>query len=266
MCEFTPNKVVTTVTSAEDRPESRLYDRGRVPNRELETTAERTRYLLFDRMVAYHLQHGARIPLSAADFYNLLEDQFVERDEMYFLPDQAARYDAMKARGMETEQLSIFVRDEKTGVQWARTQLAAKPQTLGDLTPTFMQELREWDSHEPRPELRDLLREYFIEESGVWRVPDPESERDLEALRKSALLKLFRDYVNVKGPLKVFRKEAVLEGFRHCWDTKQYAVIVTVCEKIPDKILQEIQDFVMMYDVAKDLAPTMEPQTAFVWE
>jgi hypothetical protein len=48
----------------------------------LETVAERTRFLLFDRMVAYHLQHGARIPLSAADFYKLLEEQFVERDEM----------------------------------------------------------------------------------------------------------------------------------------------------------------------------------------
>lgn len=72
-------------------------------NGKLEAVAERTRFLLFDRMIAYHLQRGARIPLSAVDFYRLLEEQFVERDEMYFLPDHAARYDAVKARGVETE-------------------------------------------------------------------------------------------------------------------------------------------------------------------
>ena len=86
-------------------------------------------------MVAYHLQRGARIPLSAADFYRTLEEQFVERDEMYFLPEQGARYDALKAQGVETEQLSIFVRDEKTAVQWVRSQLTETQQTLGDLTP-----------------------------------------------------------------------------------------------------------------------------------
>jgi DNA modification methylase len=232
----------------------------------LEAVAERTRFLLFDRMVAYHLQRGARIPLSAAEFYNLLEEQFVERDEMYFLNEQSARYDAVKARGVETEQLSIFVRDEKTAVQWVRGRLSEQTQTLGDLVPKFMQELREWESHEPRPELRDLLKEYFVEESGVWHVPDPNSEKDLEGMRHNALLRLFREYTNVKGPLKVFRKEAVMEGFRYCWDTQQYGIIVAVCEKIPEKILQEIQEFVMMYDIAKEHAQTMEPQTAFVWE
>jgi DNA modification methylase len=232
----------------------------------LERVAERNRFLLFDRMLAYHLQRGARIPLSSATFYQLLAEQFIERDEMYFLPDQAARYDAMKARGVEIEQLSIFIRDEMTAVQWVRARLTEQPQMLGDLTPKFMQELREWESHEPRPELRDLLREYFVEEGSVWRVPDPNNERDLEALRHNALLKLFRDYVNTNGPLKVFRKEAILEGFRHCWETKQYGIILALCEKMPAKILQEIHEFVQFYDIAKDLAPTMELQTSFVWE
>jgi DNA modification methylase len=232
----------------------------------LEPVAERTRTLLFDRMVAYHLQHGARIPVSAAEFYKLLEEQFLERDEMYFLPEQAARYDALKARGVESEQFSLFMRDEKSAVQWVRTQLNERPQTLGDLTPAFMQELREWPEHEPRPELRDLLREYFIEDRGVWRVPDPDNERDLEALRRAALLKLFREYTAAKGPLKTFRTEAVLEGFRYCWETKQYGIVVQVCEKIPAKVLQEIHDLVQFYDIAKDLAPERVEQLEFTWE
>lgn len=232
----------------------------------LEPVAERTRYILFDRMIAYHLKHGARIPVSAAEFYKVLEEQFLERDEMYFLPEQAARYDALKARGVEIEQFSLFVRDERSAVQWVRTRLTETPQTLGDLTPTFLQELREWPAHEPRPELRDLLREYFIEDGGIWRVPDPDNERDLEALRRAALLKMFREYAAAKGPLKTFRTEAVLEGFRYCWETKQYGIVVQVCEKIPAKVLQEVHDLVQFYDIAKDLAPERVEQLEFTWE
>ena len=236
----------------------------------LEAVAERTRFLLFDRMIAYHLQRGAPIPMNSVDFYKLLEEQFTTRDEMYFLPDQAARYDALKSRGYETEQLSIFLQDEKSAVQWVRAELTETPQTLGDLTPKFMQELREWPAHEPRPELRDLLREYFVQGDGVWRVPNPDDEKDIEALRNSALLRLFQGYTREKGALKTFRKEAVMEGFKQCYETNQYGVIVAVCEKIPEKVFQEISEFVMFYDIAKDmikdLAPERVEQTEFVWE
>ena len=234
----------------------------------LEPVAERTRFLLFDRMIAYHLQRGAPIPMDSAAFYKLLEDQFTTRDEMYFLPDQAARYDALKSRGYETEQLSIFLQDEKSAVQWVRAELSETPQTLGDLTPKFMQELREWPAHEPRPELRHLLREYFIQSEGsdMWRVPNPDDEKDIEALRRSALLRLFQGYTREKGALKTFRKEAVLEGFKQCYETNQFGVIVAICEKIPEKVFQEIPEFVMFYDIAKDLAPKQVEQIEFVWE
>ena len=233
----------------------------------LEVVTERTRYWLYDRMVAYHLQKGARIPLSAAEFYQVLEDQFAERDDMYFLPQQASRYDAVKARGVETEQLSIFIEDEKSAVQWVRSRLAEKPQMLGDLTPVFLQELRDWGSHEPRPELSELLKEYFIADAdGMWRVPDPNSERDIETLRRNHLLKLFGDYVRHRGPLKVFRKEAIMEGFKYCWGAKEYGLIVAVCERIPSAILQDIHDFVQFYDIAKELGPALSEQTEFTWD
>jgi len=233
----------------------------------LEPVAERTRFLLFDRMIAYHLQHGAPIPMNAADFYKMLKQQFTTRDEMYFLPDQSARYDALKSRGYETEQLSIFLQDEKSAVHWVRAALTETPQTLGDLTPKFMQELREWPKHELRPELRDLLREYFIHGDGdVWRVPNPDDEKDTEALRRSALLQLFQDYTRETGPLETFRKEAVREGFKQCYETNQHGVIVSICEKIPAKVFQDISEFVMFYDIAKDLAPERVEQTEFVWE
>lgn len=232
----------------------------------LEVVAERTRFLLFDRMVAYHLQQGARIPLSASEFYQMLSSEFAERDGMYFLPDQLARYDALRSRS-EVEQLSIFMRDERSAVQWVRTELLQSPQTLGDLTPKFMQEIRDWESHEPRPELRDLLKENFIvDDGGKWRVPDPNQERDLEALRRKSMLRTFEGYVKLKGQLKTFRKEAIIEGFKHCWQTKQLGIIVAICERIPAKVLQEIPEFVQFYDIAKDLAPAETQQLEFTWE
>ena len=232
----------------------------------LESTAERTNYVLFDRMVAYHLQRGARIHMSAADFYAMLDSEFVERDGMYFLPDQAARYDAVRAR-TDVEPLSLFVKDEKTAVQWVRTRLHQQPQTVGDLTPKLMQELQAIESYENLPELRDILKENFIQyDDGKWRVPDPKREKDIEAIRRKNLLKIFEGYAKERGQLKSFRKEAVIEGFKHCWQTKQYGVIVLVCEKIPAKILQEVPEFVQFYDIAKDLAPEQLGQLDFTWE
>jgi hypothetical protein len=148
-----------------------------------------------------------------------------------------------------------------------RHELQKNSQTLAELTPKFLQELHNWADHEERPELRDLLKENFIlDESGKWRVPNPNQERDLEALRRKGLLKTFEAYTKSQGPLKVFRKEAILEGFKHCWQTKQYGVIVVVCENIPAKILQEVPEFVQFYDIAKDIAPAETEQLDFTWE
>ena len=41
-----------------------------------EVIAERQNYLLFDRMVAFHVQRGVTIPLSAAEFYAGLAQRF----------------------------------------------------------------------------------------------------------------------------------------------------------------------------------------------
>lgn len=45
-----------------------------------EVIAERQNYLLFDRMVAFHVQRGVTVPLSAAEFYAGLTQRFSERD------------------------------------------------------------------------------------------------------------------------------------------------------------------------------------------
>jgi hypothetical protein len=75
----------------------------------LDIIPERQNYLLYDAMLAFHIQKGASIPLDAADFYKGLQQRFVERDGMYFLPDQVNKYDKKRIRMEVSGQLSLFV-------------------------------------------------------------------------------------------------------------------------------------------------------------
>jgi hypothetical protein len=237
-------------------------------SRELERLAERTQSILYDRMIAYHLVRGAQVPLSGSEFKRLLSDHFVQRDGMWFLPGQEVDYDLCKLRGVEVEQQVLFVSDERSAVTWLRSELNSKSHSLGELTPKFMQATKEWPAHEPRPELRELLRDWFIEVDGRWANPNPDDEKHVEALRKKSLLRLFATYATGKGKLKEFRREALIEAFRYCWNSGQEAVFVTVCQRIPDKLLRDDAQLSEAYDLAADRVASRPPpaQQEFEWE
>lgn len=59
-----------------------------LPDDHMPVLAERQPRMLFDRMVAFHVQHGLAVPVSAAAFYRGLDDYFCEQNGMYFLPEQ----------------------------------------------------------------------------------------------------------------------------------------------------------------------------------
>ena len=85
-----------------------------------EVILERMNYLLFDRMVAYHVQRGVTVPLSASEFYAGLVQRFPERDGMYFLPEQVAEYDKKRITVKDVLQLQLFVMDRSSAIQWLR--------------------------------------------------------------------------------------------------------------------------------------------------
>jgi hypothetical protein len=251
-----------------------------------EVIAERQNYLLFDRMVAFHVQRGVTVPLSAAEFYAGLEQRFPPRDGMYFLPDQAAEYDKKRMTVKEVLQLQLFVSDEASAIQWLKQQLTKKPQTAGDLKPQFMQEIGGWQKNEKMLELDELMEQNFLRYDGKgevpsqihsylssnfkelrnltkdaqalrtkakyrWYVPDPNKAGDIEKLRERSLFKEFEDYrTSTQKRLKVFRLEAVRAGFKKAWQARDYATIITVARKIPEKILQEDPKLLMWYDQA----------------
>jgi DNA modification methylase len=251
----------------------------------IEVLAERQDYLLYDRMVAFHVERGVTVPMSAAEFYAGLRQRFPERDAMFFLPEQVSEYDSNRMQTEEVQQPQLIITDESSAIQWLRQLLRAKPQTFQDLQPQFMQQLQVWDAHEQQLELSDILKENFLryDDDGEvpsqihsylssnyhslrnlekddpalvekakdrWYVPDPSKEADLEKIRHRALMREFEEYRESKGKLKTVRTEALRAGFKECWQNGDYQTIVDVAERLPDEVVQEDSALLMYYDNA----------------
>ena len=255
---------------------------------QVQYVVERQNYLLYDRMVAFHVQRNKTVPLSAGEFYGGLAQRFAERDGMYFLPEQVVEYDKKRLLAREVQQIPLIVVDEADAIQWLRQALSGKPQTYSDLYPQFVNQLQTINKHEKLPELSQLLEQNFLRYDGLgdvpsqihaylstnfkelrslpkehpslrqkakdrWYVPDPNKSADLEKVREKALLKEFDEYRSFTGrELKQFRLEAVRVGFRNAWKqgNEGYQIIIQVARKIPEDVLQEDPKLTMWYDLA----------------
>lgn len=251
-----------------------------------EVVVERTPQMLLDRMIAFHVQRGVSVPVSGPEFLKGLDQRFPKRDRMYFLAGQIAEYDRKRTTVGELRQLSLFVNDEASAIQWVRQQLHDKPRRRQDLVPEFMRELQAWAKHEQTVELREILQQNFLQYEGQgpvpsqihsylssnfrdlrklknddaqliekaverWYVPDPNKQADVELKRSRELLKEFEEYKATKQRrLKLFRTEAVRAGFKEAWQSRDYGTIVKVAEKLPPAVLQEDATMLMYYDNA----------------
>ena len=254
---------------------------------EVEPVVERTAQMLLDRMIAFHVQRGISVPLSGPEFLQGLTQRFPERDGMYFLSDQVTEYDRKRTTATQLRQLSFFVNDEHSAIQWIRQQLQDKPQSFQDLQPQFMRELQAWAKHEETIELKVILEQNFLHYDGRglvpsqihsylssnfkdlrnldkdnpqlvekardrWYVPDPNKQADLEQIRDRALLKEFEEIKeSSQRKIKQFRTEAIRAGFKACWQERDYATIVKVAAKLPEAVLQEDEKLLMYVDNAQ---------------
>lgn len=223
---------------------------------QLEVIAERQAFLLWDRMVAYHIMNGIAVPMDATDFYQGLDEKYLKRDGMYFLPGQVNQYDKVRSScDVENIQFSLFVSDEKSAIGWLYQQLDANNggchQTYAELQPKFMQELKAVDKREKMPELMVILEENFLKDKdGRWYIPDLTKSGDIAKLREKNLWKEFEEYMNSKGKLKQFRSEAIRVGFSRLWKEKNYQAIVSIAERLPETTIQEDANLLMYYDIS----------------
>jgi DNA modification methylase len=202
---------------------------------DLEYIAERDPRILYDRMVAFYVVHGVPVPLSSAEFQRELAEKFPEREGMFFLPEQVTEWDKKRSQMQGVGQMSIFVEDEKSAIDWLRNYLKGRPSTYQDIQPEFMQQLgASWKKFETRPELSLLLEQNFLKYDGKgevpsqvhsylstqfkdlrnlpkdsvqlqvkakdrWYVPDPAKAVDVEAVRNKRLLQEFWDLCSEAG-------------------------------------------------------------------
>ena len=271
------------------RTHLKYLPRVKMQGTELQFITERDPRILFDQVVAYYVRKGFLIPIATSqEFQAGLAQRFVERDGMYFLPEQVVEYDRAKMQyGNPDEHLDTsVVDDEQSAIIWLRARLKKTPQVYSDIQPTFMPMLSHLKPNERELlSLELLLNQNFLCYDGKghvpeqihaylssnwkdlrnlvkddpalrakardrWYVPDPNKAGDLEKLREKALLKEFEEYKEAKKKLKVFRLEAVRAGFKKAWMHRDYATIVAVADKIPTSILEEDPKLLMWYDQA----------------
>lgn len=254
-------------------------------NGRIEVVAERQNYLLFDRMVAFHVQRGVTFPLSASEFHAGLEQRFDMRDAMYFLPEQVDEYDKKRMTVNEVVQSELSVSDEASAIRWLKQQVSSKPQTFQDIHPQFLKEIAGWKKHEQSLELLELLEQNFLRYDGQgnvpsqihsylssnfkelrnlekdsptlkakakdrWYMPDPYKATDLEKTRERTLIREFEGYKQAPKKLRLFRLEAVRAGFKQAWERHDYHTIIAVATKIPENVLQEDERLIRWHDYA----------------
>lgn len=256
---------------------------------EAQIITERTPRILFDRMVAYHVQNGLSIPISSAAFQEKLAQKFSIRDGMVFLEHQLAEYDKKRTLIKEFTQISLFVSDEGSAIEWIRQLLMSKAYTRQELHPLYMKEIQHIAKHEMLPELDDLLSQNFLKYEGDgsvpdqvavylrknykefrgldnnnsllkekafsrWYIPNPNKQADLEKIREKSLLRefeyLYESLENSTKRRKQFRTEAIRAGFKNAWSEKDYRRIVKVGESLPESIIHEDNKLLMYYDNA----------------
>jgi len=224
--------------------------RGRV-----QPVRERYADRLFDRVTAFHVNHGVMVPLSASEFYAGLDRRFALRDGMYFLPDQVETYERHRMTFKDLAETSLFITEEATAVQWLRQKLKAKPRPYAEIMPEYFAEVQtgtaDWEA---LPELIELLQANFVLVDGRWQVPDPKDAAHLEQLRTRELLAEFARYTEGRGRLQRFRSEAVRAGFREAWGNKDFHLIVSVGRRLPPDALTEDQAISHYFRAAERLA------------
>jgi DNA modification methylase len=253
---------------------------------ELEFIAEREPRILYDRMLAYFIQHGHPVPLSSQAFQTGLRQRFPERDGMIFLPEQVTEYERQRRLTNKVPQLDIAVSDERSAIDWLNNFLKKRTATYQEIHPEFMKLLGAgWKKYEILPELDTLLEFNFLKYTGTgqvppqiqsylshfkelrdllpddpvlqkraterWYVPDPQQAYDLEKLREKHLLREFETYrEQTQKRLKQFRLEAIRAGFKKAWTERDYSLILTISEKLPKSVLQEDEKLLLWYDQA----------------
>jgi len=217
---------------------------------------ERTRQMLYSKMIVYYLQQSYEIRFDAKIFYSMMSNNFLEEDGFWFTSNQINSYleykKTMKLEGIDeikTGSMFLFVNDEKSALVWLFSFLS-ESKSFSDISLAFTQLANIQGDNVP--ELRELLDQNFIFENDTYRKPKLESENNqITEKREKALQREFEGLLikaqTEKSKIKFVRKEALSFGFEMCYKAKRFNDILTIAKKLDKTILEnssELNDFV----------------------
>ncbi len=218
--------------------------------------SERTFQMLYSKYISLCMTNNYSIDLDASGFSNLLFENLIERDGLWFTQNQIDSYIEFKKK-MKLDEIHeiksgsslLFVNDEKSALVWLYNFLV-NPQTYSDILIAFNQLPIIQD--DAIPELKEILEQNFIFDLGKYRRPQGLTELNIIAERRQKNLKrefetLLVQAQTQKSKIKLVRKEAIAYGFELCYKEKRFADILSIAQKLENNILEnngELKDFV----------------------
>lgn len=218
--------------------------------------SERTFQMLYSKYISLCMTNNYSIDLDASGFSNLLFENLIERDGLWFTQNQIGSYIEFKKK-MKLDEIHeiksgsslLFVNDEKSALVWLYNFLV-NPQTYSDILIAFNQLPIIQD--DAIPELKEILEQNFIFDLGKYRRPQGLTELNIIAERRQKNLKrefetLLVQAQTQKSKIKLVRKEAIAYGFELCYKEKRFADILSIAQKLENNILEnngELKDFV----------------------
>lgn len=225
-------------------------------NQPIRPVIERTRQMLYSKMIAYYLQQNYEIRFDAKTFYSMLTNNFIEDNGFWFTSNQINSYlehkKSLKLDGLDeikSGSMFLFVSDEKSALVWLFNFLS-EPKSYSEISVAYNQLAN--IQGDDVPELKEMLDQNFIFDADNYRKPRSEPEHNqIIDKRERALQREFESLLiksqTEKSRIKFVRKEALLFGFEMCYKTKRFKDILSVSSKLDNSILEnssELTEFV----------------------
>lgn len=223
---------------------------------------ERTEQMLYSKMLAHYIERGFKIKYNSHNFFELLDENFVEMDGFWFDEKEVLKYNEWKSKQgnldkikeLQSGVMTLFITDEKEALRWIYNFLLA-PRTYSDILTNYNQ-IPQAKAKDEIPELREMLDNNFFTEEGKYRRPYTRQEiKELMGNRSKELdrawKKILDKSISEKKKMKTVRKEALEHGFKKCYDEENYQDILAVADKLHASILEENGDIMDFVDIAQ---------------
>lgn len=225
----------------------------------IEPNIERSRQMLYSKLLAQYIQNSFEVRMDASEFYGLLRNNFVERDGFWFNEEQLSEYEKrLKLKknlgSFNLNQTILGIDGEKTAIIWL-SQFLRTPKTYSEILIEYNKNLL--TSDDKIPELKLMLEENFITENGKFRLPSLAEKREKEDIREKRLSREFQEMLQEASAGKKIidvRKEALLHGLIELYKKKAVDQIRVIGKKIDSKLLESDDEIYAIIDwaISKD--------------